>query len=91
MVLKDEFDIYKSHIEMLKEISNENNSPRNSRSSFKIDDSRPVKRKTTRKTKSLFSNQEKQKITEFLNGNTKKRGENILNDAFLNSTFYFRF
>jgi hypothetical protein len=39
---------------MLKLILNENNSP-SPKLNFKIDDSKPVKRKT-RKTKSLFSN-----------------------------------
>jgi hypothetical protein len=75
---------------MLKVILNENNSP-SSKPNFKIDDSKPVKRKT-RKTKSLFSNYDKQRINEYLNANMiEKKRENILNETFINSKFYFRF
>ena len=74
---------------MLKVILNENNSP-SSKLNFKIDDSKPVKRKI-RKTKSLFSSYDKHKINEYLNANMiEKKRENILNEAFINSKFYFR-
>ena len=44
------------------------------------------------KRKVLISNDDKQKISECLNGNKiQSERNNLLNEAFLNSKFYFRF